>query len=276
VSVQPSASGTAGGQLRRFDRGLLLPAVLVVAAGAWLLLILGSDHVVAPAHEGHVAGGHVHGEAHGDTAAAGTGALTSAGLIGWFLMVVAMMLPPALPLLRMLQRLVARHRSRQALVLSGVASFLAVWMLLGVLLVTGDAILTALTEGTWRPAPQVLVGGVLLLAGAFQLSPLKSRCLIACRSPRSFAVAHWHGERHPAIESAAIGAAYGASCVGCCWALMLVCFAGGTAHLATMVPLTVLMTAERMTPFGTKLVRPIGVAALATGAALLAVPLLGT
>jgi predicted metal-binding membrane protein len=272
VSVQRSASGTAGDQLRRFDRDLLLPAVLVVAAGAWLLLILGSDHVVAPGHEGHVAGGHV----HGDTAAVGTGALTSAGLIGWFLMVVAMMLPPALPLLRMLQRLVARHRSRRALVLSGVASFLAVWMLLGVLLVTGDAVLSALTGGTWRPAPQVLIGGVLLLAGAFQLSPLKSRCLIACRSPRSFAVAHWHGERHPAIESATIGAAYGASCVGCCWALMLVCFAGGTAHLATMVPLTVLMTAERMTPFGTKLVRPIGVAALVTGAAVLTVPLLGT
>lgn len=264
MSVQRTTARPAG--------DLLLPAVLVVAAGAWLLLILGSDHVVAPSHDGHGTAGHV----HGDVASTGSGAVTSAGLTGWFLMVVAMMLPPALPLLRMLQQLVARHRGRRVLVLSGVASFLAVWMLLGVLLVTGDAVLTALAEGSWRPAPQVLVGGVLLLAGAFQLSPLKSRCLVACRSPRSFAVARWHGERHPAIESATVGAAYGASCVGCCWALMLVCFAGGTAHLATMVPLTVLMTAERMTPFGTKLVRPIGVAALLTGAGLLAVPLLGT
>ncbi|MFD2091478.1 DUF2182 domain-containing protein [Blastococcus deserti] len=267
-----SAATTAGRGLRRPDRDFLLPAVLMAAAAAWLLLVLWSDHVGAPGHDGHAAASHV----HGDAPSSGTGAGTSAGLIGWFLMVVAMMLPPALPLLRMLQRLVARHRGRRVLVLSGGASFLAVWMLLGLLLVSGDAVLTALTGGAWRPAAPVLVGAVLLLAGAFQLSPLKSRCLVACRSPRSFAVAHWHGERHPAIESATVGAAYGASCVGCCWALMLVCFAGGTAHLVTMVPLTVLMTAERMTPFGTSLVRPIGVAALVAGAGLLAVPVLGT
>jgi predicted metal-binding membrane protein len=109
----------------------------------------------------------------------------------------------------------------------------------------------------------------LVLAGAFQLSPLKRRCLTACRSPRTFAVAHWHGERRPAVEAATIGVAYGASCVGCCWALMAVCLAGGTAHLATMVPLAVVMAAERTTRTGLRLVRPIGVAAVLLGLVLL-------
>jgi len=206
------------------------------------------------------------GHLHASHAAPGTQA---AVLTGWALMVVAMMLPPALPFLRMLQHLVARHRTRYLLVASGAGAFLAVWMAVGVLLVAGEVLFSAAAGEAWQPGPQLLVGGVLVLAGAFQISPLKRRCLTACRSPRSFAVAHWHGERRPAVEAATIGAAYGASCVGCCWALMGVCLAGGTAHLATMVPLAVVMAAERTTRIGLRLVRPIGVAAVLLGLVLL-------
>ncbi|WP_091107618.1 DUF2182 domain-containing protein [Geodermatophilus dictyosporus] len=238
-------------------RPVLPTVVLVVAGAAWLVLYLLGQGTGAGDHGGHL---------HAGRAAAGTGA---AALTGWALMVVAMMLPPALPLLRVLQRLVARHRTRHLLVASAAGAFLAVWVVVGALLVAGELVVLAVTGGAWRPAPQVLVGGVLVLAGAFQLSPLKRRCLTACRSPRTFAVAHWHGERRPAVEAATIGVAYGASCVGCCWALMAVCLAGGTAHLATMVPLAVVMAAERTTRTGLRLVRPIGVAAVLLGLVLL-------
>jgi predicted metal-binding membrane protein len=236
----------------------VLPAtVLATAGGAWLVLYLLGQQTGAVDHGGHLHGSHVD---------AGTG---GAALTGWALMVVAMMLPPALPFLRMLQRLVARHRTRHRLVASGAGAFLAVWMAVGGLLVAGEGLFSAVATEAWQPAPQQLVGAVLVLAGAFQLSPLKRRCLSACRSPRSFAVAHWHGERRPAVEAATIGAAYGASCVGCCWALMGVCFVGGAAHLATMVPLAVVMAAERTTRIGVRLVRPVGVTAVLLGLVLL-------
>jgi predicted metal-binding membrane protein len=251
----------AGWHVGGSHRGFLPAAVLMTAGGAWLVLLLSSHWTATSSPSGHV---------HGHIAPPAVGTATVAGLTGWSLMVVAMMLPPALPLLRMLQRLVARHRTRRLLVLSGVGSFLAVWFLVGLVLVMGDAVVSVLARDSWRPDPQVVIGGVLLLAGVFQLSPLKSRCLTACRSPRSFAVAYWHGKRRPAIEAAIIGSAYGASCVGCCWALMLVCFTGGSAHLATMVPLAVVMMVERTTPWGIKLVWPIGLAILSSGAMLLA------
>lgn len=241
-------------------RDLLAPVILAVAAAAWLLLLLSDQTVAASGHSEHV---------HGAVPSPEAGPGTAARLTGWSLMVVAMMLPPALPLLWMLRRLVVRHRTRRLLLLSGAGSFLAVWLLFGILLVTADALLTALAGGSWRPEPRELVGAVLVLAGGFQLSSLKNRCLTACRSPRSFAVAHWHGERRPAVEAATVGAAYGVYCVGCCWALMLVCFVGGTAHLVTMVPLAVVMSVERMTHGGMRLVRPVGVAALVLGASLL-------
>ena len=253
------AIGRTGGRAG-IERPLLPAVVLVAAAGAWLALYLLDQRAGDPGHGGHLHAGH----ASTDTGATGTVALT-----GWALMVVAMMLPVALPLLRVLQRLVHRHRSRLLLVASGAGAFLAVWMVVGVLLAGGGALFSLVAGEAWRPASHVLVGGVLVLAGAFQLSPLKRRCLTACRSPRSFAVAHWHGERRPAVEAATIGAAYGASCVGCCWALMGVCFVGGTAHLATMVPLAVVMAAERTTRTGLRLVRPIGVAAVLLGLVLL-------
>lgn len=242
------------------ERPVLPVGVLVVASGAWLALYL-LDPWNGAGHRGHVHGGH--------SLSPGAGWSASAALAGWGLMVVAMMLPPALPLLRMLQRLAARHRTQHLLVASGAGAFIAVWMAVGVLFVAGEVLFSAVAAEAWRPAPRVLIGGVLVLAGAFQLSPLKRRCLTACRSPRTFAVAHWHGERRPALEAATIGVAYGASCVGCCWALMAVCFAGGTAHLATMVPLAVVMAAERTTRTGLRLVRPIGVAAVLLGLVLL-------
>jgi predicted metal-binding membrane protein len=114
-----------------------------------------------------------------------------------------------------------------------------------------------------RDRPQVLAAGALLLAGAYQFSPLKNACLRACRSPRSFAFAYWRGVHPPLVESSRMGAAYGLSCVGCCWALMALGVLAGAAGLVTMAVLTLVMVGERLARRGLRLVRPVGVLLLA-------------
>ncbi|MBL8927332.1 MAG: DUF2182 domain-containing protein [Pseudonocardia sp.] len=221
--------------------------VLVAAAVAWVVL-------AQPAvHAGH-------GRSAGPT------------LGGWALMVVAMMLPPALPMLEMLRTLVGRRRCPAALVGLGVATYVVIWAAVGaVLLAAASAVQAVTARVPWLGThPAVLTGAALLIAGAYQLSSIKDACLTACRSPRSFAVAHWRGVRPPAVETATIAAAYGVSCVGCCVALMGVSVTAAGAALSVMVLLAVVMAAERLLPRGRRLVRPAGVALLAGGTALVA------
>lgn len=222
-------------------------------------------------HPSHTYG---HPRAHTPSEAA---ALRPALLVlgGWALMVVAMMLPPALPLVQTMRRLVSRRRGRLALLGAGVVAFVAVWTLAGVVLLVGDAVLHAFAA-TWpglRPA--YVTGAVLAAAGLYQLTPLKQSCLRACRSPRGFAVAHWHGRRSAFVELVTLSTAYAVVCVGCCWALMAVSLAVGAAALPVMVVLAAVMAAERLVGWGRRLVVPTGVALVLLGAltALESVPL---
>jgi predicted metal-binding membrane protein len=220
--------------------------VLAAAAVAWVAL-------AQPAvHAGHQA--------------------TAPSLIGWALMVVAMMLPPALPMLGMLRTLVGSHRFPAALVGVAVAVYVGLWTAVGAVLLAAAATVRALADRVpWLAAhPAVLTGAALLVAGGYQLSPLTDACLTACRSPRSFAVAHWRGVRPPAVETATIAAAYAVSCVGCCVALMAVSVTAAGAALSVMVLLAVVMAAERLLSRGRRLVRPVGFALLASGSALVA------
>ncbi|MCM3487619.1 DUF2182 domain-containing protein, partial [Kocuria rosea] len=108
---------------------------------------------------------------------------------------------------------------------------------------------------------------VLIAAGIYQFTPLKDACLRGCRSPRSFVLAHWQGRRSSGTEITALSGAYALSCIGCCWALMLICFVVGAAALPAMVALSVVMAAERLVPWGRRLVRPTGLALIALGTA---------
>jgi predicted metal-binding membrane protein len=187
---------------------------------------------------------------------------------GWLLMTTAMMLPTASGLLRTFDRVTQarpapeRRRLRRALV----AGFLLVWLLVGSLFRFGDVWIHVTVDALpWLSAHAGLVAAsALALAGAFQFSGLKHRCLTACRSPRSFILGGWHGQR-PRAEALWIGVAYGRSCAGCCWALMLVMFAAGGANLALMLGLGAVMAAERHAPAAIS--RRLG---HATGALLLA------
>jgi predicted metal-binding membrane protein len=100
---------------------------------------------------------------------------------------------------------------------------------------------------------------VFALAGLFQFSSLKYRCLDKCRSPLSFVLEHWRGHNH-AYYAARLGLRHGAYCVGCCWALMLLMFALGTGSLGWMLLLGGIMAVEKNMPWGRHLSAPLGTA----------------
>ena len=252
------------------ERALTL-AILALAAGAWVMIAL--THGTALDH--HALGALLLGaeSSHDPTghgthpAGAGISSVTLLVLSGWSLMVVAMMLPPALPLLQTMRSLIGQQRHSLALLFLGVGAFLVIWVAVGALMLGGDAVLhTIIQQRSWADqAPPFITGAVLVAAGLYQFSPLKRACLRACRSPRSFALAHWSGRRSPAVELATLSSSYAVSCVGCCWALMAVSLAVGAAALPAMVVLTVVMAAERLVSWGRRLVMPAGFALLLLG-----------
>ena len=113
----------------------------------------------------------------------------------------------------------------------------------------------------------LLVAGALVLAGVYQFTPIKTRCLTVCRSPFGLVARRWRGAA-PMSESLLLGASYGTSCVGCCWTLMLVMFAVGAANLALMVGMALAMAAERV-PGVRRVAAPVlGVGLLCAGTAV--------
>ncbi|KUG61687.1 hypothetical protein AVL61_01930 [Kocuria rosea subsp. polaris] len=275
MAATSSVSPGAAARHRSIDRELVALGVLVVAAASWGLLFLvhdmvghGAEHVLADSAGASHAADSPHAR-HGNTAVTPPPALVG-GMVaigGWALMVVAMMLPPALPLLQTLRRLVSRQPDPWRLTVLGAMAFVGAWTVVGTAVVAGDLGVRALAEHSWPGAdPRWVTAGVLVLAGVYQFTPLKDLCLRGCRSPRSFVLAHWQGRRSPGTETVALSGAYALSCIGCCWALMLICFAVGTAALPVMVALALVMAAERLVPWGHRLVRPSGLVLVVLGA----------
>jgi predicted metal-binding membrane protein len=239
---------------RRTDPGpLAVATTLVLAAGAWVAVVVG--HRPAGASHAH------HGGASTTTVAV--------ALVGWTLMVLAMMLPPAIPLVRLLAGLLAGRARVTFRLLAALAAFAAVWVVVGAVLVSGAAVVDLVLGDVGPSARARLAGGVVLVAGLYQFSPVKDACLTACRSPRWFALRLW-GRRGPAVDAAAMAGAYGVSCVGCCWALMALCLGTGAIALPVMVALSVVMAAERLVPRARAVARATGVVLALLGTALLA------
>jgi predicted metal-binding membrane protein len=199
---------------------------------------------------------------------AGASGLTTLALflVAWTLMMLAMMLPSSSALLAAVGRLAADRRRAAGLQLATSASYLAIWLAIGYLFRAGEmAAHTVLGHLAWVEAHEGAVGAsVLLLAGAFQFTDLKRRCLTACRTPTSFVYRYWRGG-NPAADAARIGTAYGLSCVGCCWALMLVMFAFGVTSALGMLAFGAVMAVEKTTRWGRYLTIPLGVTLLAAG-----------
>jgi predicted metal-binding membrane protein len=181
--------------------------------------------------------------------------------VGWVLMIVAMMLPSSIPLVLTFAGLVRRRHAPTQLVLLLLAGYLVVWTGFGFAAwVLDRGIHAAVDTLPWLAEhPQLILGATLLVAGLWQFSPVRDRCLDECRSPLGFVANRWRGtaERR---ESFAMGIAHGAFCVGCCWSLMLVMFGVGLGSLVLMLVLGGLTAIEKNLPSGRRLTHPLGIA----------------
>jgi predicted metal-binding membrane protein len=89
----------------------------------------------------------------------------------------------------------------------------------------------------------VAEGALLIAAGVYQLSPVKSACIRQCRSPAQFLTQHWRPGMHGAVR---LGISHGAYCLGCCWMLMTLLFVGGIMNVLWIAGLTLLVAAEKL------------------------------
>jgi predicted metal-binding membrane protein len=186
---------------------------------------------------------------------------------GWLLMLAAMMLPTTLPLLHRFRLMVSGRPDRAALVSFLIGGYMVAWIGFGVAAHLCDEIVhLGFRQITWLETHGWLIGViVLMIAGTFQFSRLKYRCLDRCRTPLGFITSHWRGAR-PRREAFRLGLDHGLFCVGCCWAIMLLMFLVGTGNVGWMLILGAVMALEKNSPWGRQLARPIGTILIAWAA----------
>ncbi len=234
----------------------LPPAVPAAVALAWTVAVAAElSGTGALLHHDEVADGHLP-----------MALAVPAFLLAWQVMVAAMMLPSALPLVRLFAATSAGQPRPGRVMAVFLAGYGAVWTLFGALAFAGDVGLHRMVERLeWLDArPGVVTGGVLVLAGAFQFSALKDRCLDACRHPAARLLRHY---RRGTAAAWRLGWGHGLFCLGCCWALMLLMFAAGVANLAWMALLAGVMTYEKVGRHRARVTPVVGVVLLALGPA---------
>jgi predicted metal-binding membrane protein len=182
----------------------------------------------------------------------------------WVVMLGAMMLPTLVPLARMFAPVSARaghpHTARAGLY----GGYLLIWLAFAPLALLFDSGVHLLVHSwPWLEEHEGLIlAGALLLAGVYQLSPMKDACLTACRDPLGFL---WQHYRRGVRGAVTLGVRHGLWCLGCCWSLMLVMFATGVGSLLWMLGLTAVMVAEKTTRWGARLVVPVGAVLVVAG-----------
>jgi len=254
----PSATTAAAVDRVPRDRLIVLGAAAAIVAISWAVMI--AMHGPASAHA----------MTHPHPAPAGLAGPASAFAM-WMVMMVGMMLPPVLPWILLYAAMARKANPSRgpfgATVLFG-GGYFAVWALFSAL---AALVQVAMQRRAWLSGPTLrsgeLVGGILLLAaGSFQLTPLKSACLKHCRSPLSYFLARWSDGPAGAMR---MGLGHGVYCVSCCWALMLLSFALGVMNLLWMALLTLMLCAEKIGPRGLLAGRVFGAGLAAWGLALL-------
>ena len=179
------------------------------------------------------------------------GPWTELGTFGWFLgvwivMMASMMLPSVAPTVALYSRMATSNSGLSPLLFA--SGYLVTWAGAGVV-----AFAVADTAGridggafAWDRGGRWAAGVTLLLAAAYELTPLKDVCLGKCRSPLGFLLGSWRAGRHGALR---MGAQHGAWCVGCCWALMASLFALGVMSVAWMAFVAAIIAADKTLPW---------------------------
>jgi predicted metal-binding membrane protein len=154
-----------------------------------------------------------------------------------------------------------------------VSAYLLIWTLFGLVaypLALGAERLAGQSMWLMNNAPRI-GGAFLVVAGLYQLSPLKHMCLAKCRTPFQFILSSWRDGYGGAFR---MGFVHGAYCLGCCWFLFVLLFPLGIMNIAVMALLTVLIFAEKSVPLGRQISQIVGVALISYGVLVVLVPAL--
>jgi predicted metal-binding membrane protein len=240
------------------ERKLILSLLLILAAASWALLIWQS---VA-----------MNSQAMGMGLTMGMSAVLFIAI--WAVMMIAMMFPTAAPMILMFTTVYAGKRQQgQAFVPTWVfvGAYLLVWTLFGVLAYPLALLAESLAgQSMWLMMNAPRIGGALLVvAGLYQLSPLKHMCLAKCRTPLQFLLSSWRDGYGGAFR---MGFVHGAYCLGCCWFLFVLLFPLGIMNIAVMALLTALIYAEKSFSLGRQISQIAGVALIVYGVIVLFMP----
>lgn len=220
----------------RSDRAVFVAGAVVITGLAWFYMFRAASGMNMSA------AGRMHSHAFHFTAT----------FLMWTVMMIAMMLPAALPFVFAFG---FEHRSRRARGLPYVpasiflAGYFAIWTAFSALAALVQWLLHrgALLSPMMTATSSVFAGGILVAAGVYQWTPYKDACLRHCRSPLTFLLSDWREGRLGAFR---MGIDHGLFCLGCCWLLMALPFATGVMNLAWMAAITVFILIEKAAPGG--------------------------
>ena len=217
------------------QRNVILGLLLALAAGAWVLLVWQSANA----------------DMDMTMASPTMGLRAPLFLAIWVAMMVAMMFPTAAPMILTFHKVQAGKRQRGDAFVSTwvfVAAYILVWALAGLAAYAGALAAEAIAvRAALSPATSARIGGAfVILAGIYQLSPLKDLCLSKCRTPITFIMTSW---RDGAVGALLMGLLHGAYCLGCCWLLFVILFPLGIMNIAAMAVITLIIFAEKTLPW---------------------------
>lgn len=229
---QPAADRGVEAVLRN-DRRVVAASLALVAALAWLYLWRDAASMA-------------------DMPPMSLAAMFAMSFAMWAVMMVGMMLPSAAPAILLYATLTRKNGERGTLlpaVWIFAGGYLAVWTAFSLLATLLQLALerAALLTPTMRSAHAGLSAAILIAAGIYQWLPIKNACLLRCRNPLELFITRWRGG---AAGTFRMGAAHGAYCVGCCWALMLVLFVAGVMNLAWVALIAAFVFVEKLLPAG--------------------------
>jgi len=188
----------------------------------------------------------------------------------WAVMMVAMMLPSAAPVILLFSRIGASRAargSRYASVAFFATGYLVAWWGFSAVAALLQWWLhsAAILSADMRTVSPIAGAGILIAAGVYQWLPVKQACLSHCRSPLGFLSSSWREGRLGAVV---MGIVHGAFCVGCCWMLMALLFAAGVMNLAWVAALSLIVLLEKIAPAGPAIARVGGVVLIIIGLAI--------
>jgi predicted metal-binding membrane protein len=190
----------------------------------------------------------------------------------WAVMMVAMMVPTAAPMIMLVATVDRRRLDRpRPMARTGMFAlgYLASWIGYSALAASAQWGLhaAALLSPAMASTSRLLGGGILIAAGIYQWTPLKRACLTSCRSPLAFIMTEWRDGRTGAWV---MGLRHGLYCVGCCWVLMALLFVAGVMNLAWVVAISAFALVEKIVPGGDRVGRVAGFGLVAAGLLVIA------